>query len=155
MRLRGLVASVEWHSLPSPHFARSGLMMPAPTRQSLGPALLLVLFGAPVAAADDAKLPPPAARKADYAKDIQPIFAGACYSCHGEKKQQSSFRLDRKADALKGGEGGKAIVPGKSAESPLVRYVAGLDPDIQMPPKGERLTAEQVGLLRAWIDQGA
>jgi mono/diheme cytochrome c family protein len=113
----------------------------------------LIVVAAPAVAADP--LPPPASRKIEYAKDVQPIFASACYSCHGEKKQQSSFRLDRKADALKGGDIGRPIVPGKSAESPLIRYVAGLDKDVKMPPKGERLTAEQIGILRAWIDQGA
>ncbi|HVK12337.1 MAG TPA: DUF1549 domain-containing protein, partial [Gemmataceae bacterium] len=105
--------------------------------------------------ADPSKLPPPADRKIDYAKDVQPIFAAACYSCHGDKKQLSGFRLDRKADALRGGEVGKGIVPGKSTDSPLVHYVAGLEPEMKMPPKGDRLTAEQIGILRAWIDQGA
>src|SRR5262249_22982681 len=47
------------------------------------------------------------------------------------------------------------IIPGKSAASPLVKFVAGLDPDVKMPPKGKALTAEEVGLLRAWIDAGA
>src|SRR5262249_47888894 len=49
------------------------------------------------------------------------------------------------------------IVPGKSAESRLIRYVAGLDEDYQMPPEGagQPLSSEQIGLLRAWIDQGA
>lgn len=47
------------------------------------------------------------------------------------------------------------IRPGKSAESPLIQFVAGIDPDLKMPPKGDRLTAEQIGILRAWIDQGA
>src|SRR5436309_473327 len=114
------------------------------------PLLLLLLLGTPIAAADPVALPPPAARKVDYAKEVRPIFEAACYSCHGEKKQQSNFRLDRGADALKGGENGKAILPGKSAESPLIRYVAGLDKDLKMPPKGDRLTPEQIGILRAW-----
>src|SRR5262245_39839590 len=91
--------------------------------------------------------------KIDFAKDVQPIFAAACYKCHGETRSESSFRLDRKADALKGGDIGKAIVPGKSSESPLVRYVSGTD-KLKMPPKGDRLTAEQIATLRAWIDQG-
>jgi mono/diheme cytochrome c family protein len=145
--------SVEYsNSLPTIDNETRRLMMLFPTRlaaSSLVPLLALT------AAAADPELPPAAARKVDYAKDVQPILAKNCYSCHGEKKQQSGFRLDRKADAFKGGELGKAIVPGKSAESPLVRYVAGIDPDVKMPPKGDRLTAEQVGVLRAWIDQGA
>jgi hypothetical protein len=64
-------------------------------------------------------------------------------------------RLDRKADALQGGDNGAVIIPGKGADSPLVRLTAGLEADRVMPPKGGRLTAEQVGLLRAWVDQGA
>ena len=100
------------------------------------------------------KLPPAATKKIDFVKDVQPLFVAKCYSCHGPKKQESSFRLDHKASALRGGEIGRAIVSGKSAESPLIRYVAGLDPDIKMPPEGDRLSAEQVGILRAWIDQG-
>jgi mono/diheme cytochrome c family protein len=106
-------------------------------------------------AADVPKLPPPAARPVDFAADVRPIFAAHCHACHGPEKQKSGFRLDTKEAALKGGDTGKAILPGKSADSPLIRYVAGLDADTVMPPKGDRLTAEQVGILRAWIDQGA
>jgi mono/diheme cytochrome c family protein len=105
--------------------------------------------------AEAGTLPPAAARKVDFVKDIQPIFARRCYECHGEKKQEAQFRLDTKEIALKGGELGPAIVPGKSGESLLIRAVAGVKPDFVMPGKGERLTAEQIGLLRAWIDQGA
>src|SRR5437879_8345320 len=105
--------------------------------------------------AADSNLPAPANRKVDFEKDIQPIFQKSCYECHGEKKQEAQFRLDSKDIALAGGELGPAIVPGKSAESLLVRAVAGAKEDLLMPKEGERLTAEQVGLLRAWIDQGA
>lgn len=106
------------------------------------------------AVADD--LPPSAKRTVDFAKDVQPIFAQRCYECHGEKKQKSDFRLDQKSSVWKGGESGApALVPGKSAESPLIRRVAGVNPDEVMPPKGPRLNPDEVGLLRAWIDQGA
>jgi mono/diheme cytochrome c family protein len=118
-------------------------------------ALVLRLALAGPAVADDRGLPPAANRAVDYAKDIQPILQANCYQCHGPKKQQSEFRLDQKARALKGGSEGPAIVPGKGAESPLIERVASQDPELAMPPKGERLTPEQIGLLRAWIDQGA
>src|SRR5262245_18337459 len=91
---------------------------------------LLALTALPVAA-DTPGLPAAAARRVDYAKDVQPILANNFYSCHRVTKQQSGFRLDRWANTLKGGELGKAIVPGKSAESPLTRYVAGVDPDLK------------------------
>ena len=101
------------------------------------------------------KLPPAASRTVDFAKDIQPIFEATCWKCHGPAKQESGLRLDQRMSALQGGEHGPAIVPGKSADSLLVQAVAGLHSKLKMPKKGDRLTAEQVGLLRAWIDQGA
>ena len=99
-------------------------------------------------------LPPPAERKVDFVTEVRPLFARHCYACHGPAKQRSGFRLDVKADALKGGDSGPAILPGKSADSPLVKFVAGVE-EPAMPPAGPRLTAQEVGVLRAWIDQGA
>ncbi|HEY0551469.1 MAG TPA: c-type cytochrome domain-containing protein, partial [Verrucomicrobiae bacterium] len=91
----------------------------------------------------------------DFQRDIQPIFAERCYSCHGVEKQKNNLRLDRKAKALAGGDSGPSIVAGKSGESRLYKYVAGLDPEIVMPAKGERLTSNQVTLIKEWIDAGA
>ena len=111
-------------------------------------------------AADDvdvSKLPPPAATNIDFARDIRPILEDNCLRCHGPEKPKSGFRLDNREAALKGGDGGVDILPGNSAKSPLIHYVAYLVPDMEMPPvgKGTKLTAQQVSLLRAWIDQGA
>ena len=61
----------------------------------------------------------------------------------------------RRSAALRGGDLGPDIIPGRSAESPLVSFVAGLEPDMLMPPRGARLTRDEIGLIRAWIDQGA
>ena len=105
---------------------------------------------------DVSKLLPAAARPVDFARDIQPIFTASCLKCHGAEKQKGEYRLDSKAAALKGGENyTPAIKPGDSAGSPLIHLVAHLVPDAKMPAKGDPLTAEQIGLLRAWIDQGA
>ena len=105
---------------------------------------------------DVSKLPPATSRKVDFVKDIQPILAKSCYECHGEKKQEAMLRWDAREIALRGSEHGPVIVPGKSAESLMIHLVAGLKgEDKIMPQKGDRLTAEQIGLLRAWIDQGA
>lgn len=117
--------------------------------------LSLACVQAAQGAPDVAKLPPVAAVTADFARDIKPIFADHCVKCHGAEKQKGGLRLDNKASAFQGGDEGKVLVVGKSAESPLVHLVAGLEEDKVMPPKGERLTATQIGLLRAWIDQGA
>jgi len=105
---------------------------------------------------DQAKaLPPPAARKIDFAKEIKPIFEASCIKCHGRGRTKGDLSIESRDTLLKGGESGPAIVPGKSAESHLIELVAGLDPDSVMPQKGKRLTTEEIGVLRAWIDQGA
>jgi mono/diheme cytochrome c family protein len=95
------------------------------------------------------------AEAVDYVRDIRPILSRKCYSCHGPKKQKSGFRLDTVAAAIEGGEAGPAIVPGKSNRSRLIQVVTGADEVPAMPPEGPRLTAKQIALLRAWIDQGA
>src|ERR1051325_8396759 len=88
-----------------------------------------------------ADLPAPAQGTVDFAKDVQPIFAQHCYECHGEKKQKSDYRLDDRANAMKGGEVGKVpIVVGKSAESPLIQRVAATDRVEVWLPKAENLT---------------
>jgi Protein of unknown function (DUF1549)/Protein of unknown function (DUF1553)/Planctomycete cytochrome C len=102
-------------------------------------------------------LPPPVTSKVDFERDVKPIFAASCQGCHGPKKQKGGLALHRKVAALAGGDDGPVIFPGKSAESRLIRYVAGLDDDHPMPPEGsgKPLTPAQVSLLRGWIDQGA
>ena len=106
---------------------------------------------------DISKLPPAAAVQIDFARDIRPILENSCLRCHGPEKPKNGFRLDNRQAALKGGEQGVDILPGNSAQSPLVHYVPYLVEDTEMPPigKGQQLTLEQVSLLRAWIDQGA
>ncbi len=95
-------------------------------------------------------------RAVDFEKDVRPIFANHCYECHGPQKQKSGLRLDRKTDALKGGDDGAVIIPGKSADSPLIQRVASRDKSERMPPKEKpALSAAQVATLRIWIDQGA
>ncbi len=103
------------------------------------------------------KLPPPAAQAIDFDRDVVPILSRSCHRCHGPKKQQGGLDLHVPERALAGGDSGPAIIPGKSAESRLIRYVAGLDEENTMPPEGagDGLSAAQIGLLRAWIDQGA
>jgi mono/diheme cytochrome c family protein len=91
-----------------------------------------------------------------FAKQIQPVLAKKCVSCHGPEKQKAGLRLDRKSAVLKGGDDlGPAIVPGKSRESPLFRVVAGLEAGLEMPAEGEKLTAAEIDLLKRWIDSGA
>src|SRR5512144_1449702 len=100
------------------------------------------------------KLPPPANGKVDFEKDVQPILAQKCHSCHGDEVQQSGLRLDKRQNALRGGDYGPVIVPGNSGESKLIKRLVNGDGGLQMPPTGP-LSDEEIGILRAWIDQGA
>lgn len=110
----------------------------------------------PMLAAAQDNLPPAAKTKIDFARDIAPLFEKRCFGCHGPQQQMNGLRLDQKQAALKGGRSGQVIVPRNSAGSRLVQLVAGVDAEKKvMPPIGARLTAEEIGLLRAWIDQGA
>ncbi|HXG12909.1 MAG TPA: PSD1 and planctomycete cytochrome C domain-containing protein [Gemmataceae bacterium] len=105
---------------------------------------------------DPGKLPPAAARPVDFERDIKPIFTRACISCHGPEKQRAGLRLDDGTQALKGGDSGPVIKPGDAKGSRLLHAVAGIDPDLKMPPAPRTpLTTEEVSLLRAWIEQGA
>jgi hypothetical protein len=119
--------------------------------------MILLLASGVVHAADTSQeLPPASSRPVDFVQDIQPILKSRCYSCHDAAKQRGGLRLDMKSAAMKGGESfAPAIILGKSADSPLIRFVAGLEDGMLMPPEGDRLSAEQIGLLRAWIDRGA
>src|SRR6185503_18138902 len=101
-----------------------------------------------------AQPPTPAAATVDYDKDVRPLLAQHCYACHGEEVQQSGLRLDRRQPALRGGDYGPVIMPGKSADSKLIRRLVNGDGGLQMPPT-EPLSGEDIGILRAWIDQGA
>ena len=102
-----------------------------------------------------AGLPPAVDRKVSYEADVQPLLERACYRCHKGVKHKGDLRLDRKSAALRGGESGKVLLSGKSAESVLIHLVAAKDPKKVMPPgRSKRLTVAEVGVLRAWIDQG-
>ena len=120
----------------------------------------LSLFGAAAAdkKVDISKLPPASAQKdVTYAKDIKPLLEPTCFKCHGTEKQKGKLRLDSLAAFLKGGGDGKVLKPSDSANSLVVHAIARLDEESAMPPadKGKPLSKEQVGLVRAWIDQGA
>jgi hypothetical protein len=111
-----------------------------------------VLFLPGAAAIQD--LPPPAGGKVDFAADVAPIIARSCLQCHGPDTQMGGLRLDTRAGALTGGRSGPAISPGNSSASRLIRLVGGVE-KLVMPMTGSRLTPAEVGILRAWIDQGA
>ena len=105
---------------------------------------------------DPSRLVAAGGQEVDFARDIAPILESKCIQCHGPEKPKGRFRLDNRESALKGGSQGIAVIPGNSADSPLIHFVARMVPDMEMPPegKGEPVTPGEIALLRAWIDQG-
>lgn len=86
---------------------------------------------------------------------ILPILNDHCIRCHG-KKEAGGLRLDDPERAFRGGDSGeKAIVPGSSHTSQLIRRIRSSDSDERMPPGDRRLTKDQIELLEAWIEKGA
>ena len=92
-------------------------------------------------------------RQVSFSKDIQPIFQANCWTCHGATVQSSHLDLHTRELALKGGEHGIVLVPGKAEDSRLYRRVAGLEGP-RMPMNG-KLTTDQIEAIKLWIDQGA
>jgi len=132
------------------------------TKACIGLGVFALAFSAAAKDIDESKLPSASTQKGvTYTKHIKPIFDKSCIKCHGAEKAKAKLRLDSLEGALKGGADGKVIETGKSAKSLLVHNVSRIgDEDDWMPPKDNKanipaLTKEQVGLIRAWIDQGA
>ncbi len=94
--------------------------------------------------------------KVDYVKQIKPILSAKCYSCHGALTQKAELRLETRALMLKGGDSGEVIVAGKADASLLIERITA-DEDERMPPpeEGGALKAEEIALIRTWINQGA
>jgi hypothetical protein len=94
-------------------------------------------------------------RAVDFRRDIEPILKRSCYECHSGPRPKSGLRLDAKSAAMKGGLGGEAIKPGDSNSSRLMHRIEGRDGEARMPFGRAPLPAEQISLLRHWIDAGA
>ncbi len=92
-----------------------------------------------------------------FEKTVQPIFAEQCYKCHSHSadKIKGGLVLDSLSGLLKGGDSGPAITPGKVEESLLIKAIRYTDPDLQMPPKGKKLSADQIAALEKWVQAGA
>ncbi|MDB5292790.1 MAG: Planctomycete cytochrome, partial [Phycisphaerales bacterium] len=101
-------------------------------------------------------LPPPATVRIDFRRDVYPIISAHCFDCHKGADAKSGYRLDVREEILGETNGEPLVQTADSGHSVLVHLVSGAADGKIMPPKrrGEPLTHEQVGVLRAWIDQG-
>jgi mono/diheme cytochrome c family protein len=94
----------------------------------------------------------PAEQVAFFEKQVRPILAERCHKCHGPAKAKGGLRLTDRAAVLAGGDTGPAAVPGKSAESLLVKAI-GYAGDLQMPPSG-KLPQAEIDILVRWVEAG-
>jgi hypothetical protein len=125
-----------------------------------GAAVALLVCPAQAELGDAKKLPPAAKQKVEFARDIKPLLEKSCTQCHSGEKPKGKFSTETIENITKNSGEETPVIPGNSARSPLVHYVADLVTDSEMPPKDKRekfpaLSKEQISLLRAWIDQGA
>jgi len=95
----------------------------------------------------------------DFEKEILPIFRRNCLACHNSTEAESDLVLETPAAIVKGGSDGPSVVPGKGAESLLLKLAARQQESF-MPPDdndvgAKQLTPQQLGLIQLWIDQGA
>lgn len=90
----------------------------------------------------------------DFPHAVAPLLKKHCAECHTADKKKGGLSMNTRQSLLAGGENGPVVTPGQSAGSRLLEAVATQDQDLRMPPKGDGLSAAEVGLLKAWIDEG-
>jgi cytochrome c/ankyrin repeat protein len=113
------------------------------------PMVLAVVFAALTTVGSPAQSPP----RVDFRRDVQPILRDNCYACHGPDQQMNGLRLDRRADAMRGGTQ-SVIGPGNAEGSKLYHRLVDTSVGSRMPPAGP-LGSDRIAALKAWIDQGA
>jgi WD40 repeat protein len=138
---------------------RHGLTAAPARRASVAAGAVAVLWLAAAAAAGEPLSAVAPARAVDFESDVLPIFRRSCLACHNAARAEGDLVLETPARILAGGASGPAVLPGKGEESLLFRVAAHSD-DPVMPPDGNdraapRLSAPQLGIVRAWIDAGA
>src|SRR5690606_4543615 len=88
---------------------------------------------------------------------VRPVLVDHCYTCHSKEadKVRGGFLIDSREAILHGGNSGPAIVPGDPGSSLLIQAIGYQDEDLQMPPKGKKLSDRQIADLTEWVRRGA
>ena len=117
----------------------------------------LVLTGMVAAAslATAADLPPD--QLEFFEKKVKPVLVDKCYKCHSNEagKAKGGLLVDSRESIRKGGDGGPSVVPGDVKGSLLLTAISYKDADLQMPPKGEKLSDTEIANLTEWVKMGA
>src|SRR5688572_8465371 len=121
---------------------------PMPTLRQLALVSLLVALRAPVVRAQSP------ADLEFFEQRIRPALVEHCQKCHGPEKQKGHLRLDSRANVIKGGDSGAALIPGEPAKSLMLKAIGYGDPELRMPPRG-KLPDSVIADLTKWIQLGA
>ena len=90
----------------------------------------------------------------DFSHQIVPILREHCAECHAGDKKKGGFSFNDRKALLEGSENGPVVAAGKAGMSRMIEVILSTDSDEQMPPKGKRVPADQIALLKEWIDSG-
>ena len=91
-----------------------------------------------------------------FREKVQPILSQRCFKCHSHgEKMKGNLLVDSRDALLTGGDTGPAVVPGDPAKSLIIEAIGYKNEEMQMPPKGEKLTAPQIATLTEWVKLGA
>lgn len=118
-------------------------------------AILLLILATSARAANETK--PSPEQLEFFESKVRPILVKSCYKCHSveEGKSKGGLTLDTRPGWQKGGEHGQVIEPGMPEASPLIQAIRYRDPDLQMPPKGQKLDDAEIATLVQWVKMGA
>ena len=97
---------------------------------------------------------PQAAAEVDFAHQVVPVLRNHCAECHMGEARKGGLSMNTRQSLLAGSEYGPVVVEGKGAESPLVELMLSEDKVDRMPPKGPRVPAADIEIIRRWIDEG-
>ena len=90
----------------------------------------------------------------DFAHQVVPVLKEHCAKCHMDTAKKGGFSMNTRESLVEGSENGAVVELGKSHESLLIESILSDDKTERMPPKGPRVPAEQVEVLKKWIDEG-
>ncbi len=94
----------------------------------------------------------------DFAREVFPVLKRNCLACHNATKAKAGLNLETPELILQGGDTGKGAVAGRGADSLVLKFAAHMDEEVMPPPDNKvnaaNLTADELGLLKLWIDQG-
>ncbi len=97
---------------------------------------------------------PLAQAEVDFAHQVVPVLKEHCAKCHMDTAKKGGFSMNTRESLVEGSENGAVVELGKSHESLLIESILSDDKTERMPPKGPRVPAEQVEVLKKWIDEG-